>query len=437
MVNDPMRLIDETPMSVRQWAIVFVCVLLTALDGYDALSISFAAPGLSLDWGLSKAALGVVLSMELVGMALGSITLGLLADRLGRRPILQCSVLTAAVGMIGATIVNTVPQLAAFRFLTGLGIGGILATTVTIVSECTNMRVRSLCVSLTAGAYPAGAFVGGSIAATLADDGWREIFKLGAIATCLCVPMVLLLIPETPAFLGRNRLPNSLDRLNAVLLKFRKPTCSSLGGTDTARVQSGFAELFKRDLRLTTLLLTAAFFFHLCSNYFLIKWAAKLVADFGYTATQAGGVLVWVSAGGVAGSTILGILSRFWAVRDLIRISLVISTLGVALFGLVPRELTALSFVGAAAGFGLSASVVGFYAIFVSAFPTNLRATGIGFVIGFGRAGSSISPIVAGYMLNAGASIPLVTVAMSAGSGIAIVCLALLQRKRSNPSMSV
>ena len=85
MATDPRALIDQAPMSRFQWGVVATMVGLNALDGFDVLSISFASPGIAADWGIDRAQLGIVLSMELVGMAIGSLFLGGIADRIGRR----------------------------------------------------------------------------------------------------------------------------------------------------------------------------------------------------------------------------------------------------------------------------------------------------------------------------------------------------------------
>src|SRR5712671_445543 len=128
LVNtDPRETLASAPMSTLQLLAVAITVGLTALDGFDVLFISFASPGIAAEWGIDRAALGVVLSMELMGMALGSIVLGGVADRIGRRPtMLGCLVLMTG-GMFMVTGVKQIPELEVWRFTTGLGIGGLLA----------------------------------------------------------------------------------------------------------------------------------------------------------------------------------------------------------------------------------------------------------------------------------------------------------------------
>src|SRR5271166_1697488 len=126
--NDPKSIIDHGSMSVGQWLAVLVTVGLNAMDGFDVLSISFAAPGIAKDWGLNQATLGWVLSMELVGMALGSVLLGGVADKIGRRPTILGCLLAMSVGMFGASRADGVWTLLIWRLLTGFGIGGMLTS---------------------------------------------------------------------------------------------------------------------------------------------------------------------------------------------------------------------------------------------------------------------------------------------------------------------
>ena len=154
-------------MSALQILVVAITVALNALDGFDVLSISFASPGIAQEWGIDRAALGIVLSMELIGMAIGSILLGGVADKIGRRPtILGCLVVMAG-GMLAATTASGLVGLSAWRVVTGLGIGGMLAAINAVAAEFSNRRRRHLSVSLMSIGYPLGAVVGGMVAARL------------------------------------------------------------------------------------------------------------------------------------------------------------------------------------------------------------------------------------------------------------------------------
>ena len=199
---NPINVINDTPMGSRQWIVVVMMVLLNALDGFDVLSSAFAAPGISAEWQIERAALGVVLSAELVGMGFGSVLLGGLADKFGRKnTMLLCLVLMAA-GMFLASIAQAVEPMVAFRFLTGIGIGGMLAATNAVTAESSNTSWRRTAIAAYVAGYPLGAIIGGVAASEwlLPDYGWRSVFVFGSVVTAALIPVVMLLIPETAAY---------------------------------------------------------------------------------------------------------------------------------------------------------------------------------------------------------------------------------------------
>ena len=273
MSQNPKELIEQSPMVTAQIIAVSMCVFLNALDGFDVLSISFASPGIAADWGIDRAALGVVLAMELVGMAIGSILIGNLADRIGRRPVILVCLVIMAAGMFAAAFAHDMNTLLAFRFGTGLGIGGMLAATNAMVAEFSNLKNRSLCVTIMAAGYPMGAIVGGSIASLLLTEfHWRAIFIFGGAVTALSIPLVLALLPESVYFLEARRPKKALDKINAVLKRLGRQAVSALPDlTADNAPKAGLSTLFGPRLISITLILTLAYFFHIMTFYFILK----------------------------------------------------------------------------------------------------------------------------------------------------------------------
>ena len=159
--KDPKSIIDDGAMGTAQWVAVLVTVGLNALDGFDVLSISFASPGIARDWSIDKATLGWVLSMELLGMAVGSLLLGGVADKVGRRPTILGCLIAMTLGMFGAAQAHGVSELLPWRLLTGLGIGGTLAAINAAAAELSNRRWRNFALGLMVIGYPVGGVVGG------------------------------------------------------------------------------------------------------------------------------------------------------------------------------------------------------------------------------------------------------------------------------------
>ncbi|GAM04209.1 MFS transporter [Novosphingobium sp. MBES04] len=427
--HDPQALLAHSPMRPLQILVVALSIALNALDGFDVLAISFASPGIASEWGIDRAALGIVLSMELIGMAIGSILLGNLADRIGRRPtVLGCLVVMAG-GMALATLASSVTMLGVIRFLTGLGIGGMLACTNAIVAEFSNARHRNLAVAIMASGYPMGAILGGSIASSLLADGnWRDVFIFGALVSAAFLPLAWFLLPESVGFHVHRRRPDALARINAVLGRLGHHAAEGLPAASDSAPKPSLAALFAPRLARSTILLTLAYFCHIMTFYFILKWIPKIVVDMGYPAAQAGGVLVWANVGGLLGASLLSFLTYRVQVRWLVIGAMLVSTVMVTVFGQGQTSLGGLATVAGAAGFFTNAGVVGLYAIFAKAFPTEVRAGGTGFVIGVGRGGAALGPIVAGFLFTAGFGLAEVALLMACGSLLGAAALVFLKQ---------
>jgi benzoate transport len=427
--NDPGEILRNTPMTLMQIVAVGVCVLLNALDGFDVLAISFAAPGIADEWGINRAALGVVLSMELIGMTLGSLTLGSVADSAGRRPtILGCLAIMVA-GMFLAAAAKSVVILSAIRFVTGIGIGGMLASINAMAAEYSNLKFRSLSVTVMAAGYPLGVIVGGTIASMLLEaGGWRSVFIVGGVATVVFLPLVWFLLPESLEFLVAKQPANALQRINKTLKHIGHQTIEALPAHKHIAEKVPWSRLFSADLFQTTALLTIAYFANIMTFYFLMKWVPKIVVDMGFAPSAAGTVLVWTSVGGASGAIVLGLLSHKLGTRIPVILSLVIAFFAVWWFGSTKHDIGSLTLAAATAGFFTNAAVVGLYAIFVESYPVKLRAGGTGLIIGFGRGGAALGPIVAGVLLNAGLELSFVAAAMGGGAIVAALAVGMLPR---------
>ncbi len=415
-------------MSRLQVLIVAITVALNALDGFDVLSISFASPGIAKEWGIDRGALGIVLSMELIGMAIGSIVLGGVADRIGRRPLILGCLFVMAFGMIMATTVTGLVDLSIWRVVTGLGIGGMLAAINAVAAEFSNARRRHLGVSLMSLGYPVGAVVGGTVAAQLLRDyDWRSVFYFGAGATTVLIPVVYFIVPESVHWLARKQPSGAIEKINLALTRMGHAAVTALPSIPPAVRGRPIADIFTPGLAATTTIVTLAYFFHITTFYFIVKWIPKIVVDLGFAPSSAAGVLVWTNVGGATGAAIFGILTQRYGVKGLTIATLLLSTVMVTLFGRAPADLQRLSFICAAAGFCTNAGIVGLYAIIAQAFPTEVRASGTGFAIGVGRGGSVLAPIVAGFLFAAGYLLPGVAFTMALGSLLAAVVLIRLR----------
>jgi len=423
----PKALIDEGAMGVAQWAAVLVTVGLNALDGFDVLSISFASPGIAKDWGIDRGTLGWVLSMELFGMALGSLLLGGVADKVGRRPTIIGCVVAMAAGMFGASAARGVAALLPWRLLTGLGIGGTLAAINAVAAEISNRRWRNFAMALMVIGYPLGGVIGGLfVQKLLAIASWHAVFIAGGWATAAFLPLVWLLVPESVAFLDRRRPPGALARINRILARLGHPPADALSEAEGTAARRSIADVLKPGLLATTVVVTFCYFAHITSFYFLVKWVPKIVVDMGFAPQAAAGVLMWVSIGGAVGGALFGLIATRVGLKGLTLVALCAGAVMIVWFGRGAADLDSLKTKLTFAGLFTNAAIAGFYLLFARVFPTHVRATGTGFAIGVGRGGAVIAPVIAGYLFQAGLGLQTVALVMACGSLLAAVALLAL-----------
>ncbi len=431
----PKQIIDEGAMHWRQWAAVALTIFLNALDGFDVLSAAFAGPGISKEWGLSPGQLGIVQSMELLGMGVGSLLLGGMADKLGRRPTILICLTLMTSGMFLASAASGVQLLSSWRFITGIGIGGMLAAINAVANEYSNNRHRSLAMALMVIGYPLGGFFGGLIVKYLLPaNEWRMIFEFGAWATLVCIPLVWLLIPETPAFLNARRPLGALERINKALSSFALPVLSALPEVGPGQAKASLADIFKPAYLRTTMLLSFGYTFHALSFYYILKMVPNILADpkfvgLSFTRPEAAGVLAYANLGGALGGAVFGWFMYRFGIKRATMVALAMSVLLIGYFGLGRETLTGWTLAVIAVGLFTNSAIVGFYSAWAIAYPAHVRATGTGFALTIGRGGAALSPILAGNLFGAHLGLLGVSLIMAMGSLIALIFFAMVDLK--------
>ena len=247
---DPRSILLERPMGRMQIVAVAICIALNALDGFDVLAITFAAPGLSESWKLGPGAIGIVISTGLVGMAGGSLLLAPLADIIGRRLMILASLVAMSGGMFLSATAPDVYMLSLWRVVTGLGIGAMLAAINAMTAEYANAKRRDLAVSLMAVGYPIGGVIGGSIAAWLLHHySWHAIFVFGGVITAILIPIVWFLLPESIEFLIGKGKGDVLPRVNGILRRMGHPEATEMGVSHQSNFieEIGLRQLFVLD----------------------------------------------------------------------------------------------------------------------------------------------------------------------------------------------
>ncbi|MCA3187531.1 MAG: MFS transporter, partial [Cupriavidus sp.] len=206
--------INERKMSGYQWLLLVLCFMIVATDGIDVAIMGFLAPGITREWGISKAAFGVVMSAAPIGLAIGALLVGPMSDRFGRKKLLIGSVFLFGVFNLLCAFAENTTQLSLLRFLTGLGLGAAMPSTTTLLSEYVPERSRSMLLATMFTGFNLGsALVGFGAAAILPEHGWRAVLVVGGAIPLVCLPLYMLLIPESARFLvARNASPDRIAR---------------------------------------------------------------------------------------------------------------------------------------------------------------------------------------------------------------------------------
>lgn len=400
--RDVRDIVSTGPMTPSQAAAVLVAIFLNTVDGYDVLVMAFTSTSVSREFGIGPGALGTLLSASLFGMAIGSIVIAPLADRIGRRWITLIALSVVTVFMAASALAPSALSLGIFRFLTGLGIGAMLPNLSTFVSEYSTKRWREPAVVLNSAGYAVGGTLGGFAAAALIQAyGWRSAFWLGAAVGLAALVSCWALVPESIHYLVERRPANALERVNRVLAKMRRDPVDALPSV-SEHERIGIRSMFSGRLGRTTVLVWVAFFGLMSGFYFANSWTPKLLNQSGLSENLSvmGGVLI--SLGGVIGALTLAALALKFPAKILEIAALFGSAVIFVVFALAFSSPGSALVTAVVVGFFINASVAGMYAVVATRYPPSVRSTGVGWAVGMGRVGAILAPMGAGAMLASG-----------------------------------
>ena len=407
-MSDQIRvLIDESKLTGLQLTVLGVCFFLNMLDGMDVLAISFAAPAIADEWSISPQSLGVVFSAALVGMTAGAIFLSPYTDVIGRRRMILASLLMISLGMLATSFANSVPALIALRFLAGLGIGSMLASMTSMVSEYAPDRLRNVFILVLHASYSIGAIIAGFVAAGLIPAfGWRPLFVVAGCASFIGIPLVWFLLPESLDFLTKKQPRGALGKVNSVLTRMGHATLDMLPiQQDDGPSSPGLSSIFAGQFRDRTIWLWLSFFMGFATLYFLLSWVVKLAIESGLALENAIYAGVCLNLGAFFGSVSLGFLSNRFGLTRIIGLFFVASAVFVVVYGSAGASVAMRLILVFMLMYFVQGAFTGLYAVAARIYPTEIRTTGIGWAIGAGRLGAILGPIVAGLVLGAGVSI--------------------------------
>jgi AAHS family 4-hydroxybenzoate transporter-like MFS transporter len=405
-----MKEADATGWTWPAAIVVAMVALALVLDGLDAQALGLAIPPLMLEWDLTRADFAPVAAVSLLGMAVGATFGGVVGDRIGRRPALICSMVLFGLATGLATLSQGIGSFGALRALAGLGLGATLPNASSLIAEFTPPRHRSIGMSIAMLSQPVGSMTAGLLAAVLLEShGWRSLFVIGSAAPRALAALFLWRLPESPDFLAK-RAEQSVHS-------------ATLGA------------LLVPERRRDTLLAWLACFLSLLALYSVLSWAPAMLAaehmPLGFTGTA----IAVFSIGGIAGSLGCGLLiKRFGSRTAQILIGATGVVAGVLLIALFRGGFATPATIGvlmAFVGVGAAGTQTTLYALGAHLYPTELRATGIGAVLGIGRLGAVASAWLGAGAVDAGGAVGFFALFAAAIGAATVACLLV---RRSIPA---
>ena len=382
--------LNEHRFSGFQWAIFWLCFLIVLLDGFDTAAIGFIAPSLLKEWGLTRPALGPVLSAALFGLAAGALSSGPLADRIGRKRVLVSAVLLFGLACAASSFAGSLSQLVVLRFVTGLGLGAAMPNAVTLMSEYCPDRMRATLTNAMFCGFPLGAAFGGFLAAWMIPQfGWRSVLLLGGVAPLVLGVAMLALLPESVRYMVARAQP--VERIRAALARISDSATRATSfvlseSRPSAAGQGGIGIVLSSRYLVGSVMLWIAYFMGLVIFYALINWMPILFKDAGVDARSATLISALFPLGGCGAIAFGWLMDRFNA-NKIIALGFAATAALVYAVGQAAGNVGALVVLVFLAGAFMNTAQSSLPALAAAFYPTAGRATGVSWMLGFGRFG--------------------------------------------------
>ncbi len=422
-------LIDQHKFSGRQILIIALCALLMMLDGFDGMEIAYVAPSLMRQWHLAPTMLSFIFTASNVSAIIGSLVIGPLADRQGRRWMtIGGTVIMGIASLMGAfaTDANT---FLAWRVFGGLGLAAVMPNAIAIGAEFAPMRSRSFAVISLYSGYAIGASIGAGIAAQLIPAyGWQIVMIIGGVVPLLIALALLPLLPESIRFLVlvRPESPRIARQLKQINPAWQFPAGTAFVTSEPPPTRAPVRALFREGRAATTLLLWVIFTMNIMELIFLSSWTPTLIHNTGVPLDWALNVSMVMQAGALIGALLMARGMDKWGPYAVLVGAHALGVVAVGSFGYSIGMGPGMFIAGTLMGAGVMGSQTAMFGLAAGVYPTAIRATGIGSALGVGRIGSILGPLIGGALVKYGLPVEqiyLLAVLPPAISTIAIVTL--------------
>lgn len=394
---------SENREKLRRRTLSWVVALSTAalvFDGFDLVVYGTVVPTLLGDPShlgeISPKQAGTLGSYALIGVMVGALSVGAIGDWIGRRKVMLINIAWFSLGMAATAFTHSVATFGFFRFLTGIGVGALVATVGALVAEFATPGEKNRLNAIVYSGVPAGGVLASVLAIAVGDSvGWRGLFMVGALPIVLLLPIAVWKLPESPRWLlarGRDREAIALAARTGIELP------ASLE-PEVGKV--GFAALASRPFAWPTALLGTMSFAGLLLTYGLNTWLPQIMGENGYGKNYSLTFLLVLNLGAIIGGLIASYAADRVGAKRIVSTTFVLAALTLMLLPLDLPFVVLLAAV-ALAGTGTIGTQVLIYGLVSNYYPTRARAAGVAWCAGFGRLGGIVGPIIGGFLVAAG-----------------------------------
>ena len=400
------EIIDNQPLRKFTFFIFLMCFVAMLSEGYDLGVVGLAAPGIVKGFGVARSQMAPIFSAALLGMLIGALVAGLYGDRFGRKRgiLISCAIISLASFACG--LINAFPELLWLRFLTGIGLGGLLPNVTAIMAEFLPQKIRGSFTTFAFMGITFGGVLPGVISSEVVAGNWRNLFIIGGFIPLLALPAIYFFLPESLKFLSLN--PERSAELRQWLTKFapeQNIPADAVFVLDRAAIpRFSVASLFKDHLLVITPLLWLVFIAIMLVNFFINSWLTLVLRDIGFSAAQAAGTASLYYAGGVCGVFLIGPALDYFG-PAVLALYAVLGCIITSLIGLPSTTHELVHILVFLVGFSILGAQVGMSATAGMLYPTAIRSKGTGFAHSIGRFGAIGGPLLAGALIANHASL--------------------------------
>lgn len=401
------QMIDESKLTPFHWRVIVLSTLIIIFDGYDLVIYGVALPLLMKEWAIDPVTAGFIGSVALFGMMFGALIFGTMADKLehlniSRKKVIAVCIILFSLCTVLCGLSKTTTQFAIFRFLAGVGIGGVMPNVIALVSEYAPKKFKSFFVTLMFSGYAIGGMAAAALGSVLVPVyGWKIMFMIAGIPLIILLPLMKLL-PESIDYLVRKKKDETVRYILSRLVpsyQNQPDDVFVLNASNQTQAQAPIKMIFTEQRAFSTVMFWCSIFMTLIMVYALGNWLPKLMIEAGYNLSKSLIFLFSLNVGGMIGSILGGYLGDRYNVKYVTMALLLLGAVSLSLLSF-QFDSVVLYFLIACAGAASIGTQIMLLAYMARFYAPNIRSTGIGWGLGMGRVGAILGPILTGWLLS-------------------------------------